>query len=514
MVSVIVPVYNGEKTLRKCVESLAYGEAADVEILLVEDCSRDGSWALCQTLARELPGVKCLRNAVNSGVSFTRNRGLSLAGGEYVCFVDCDDWVSGDYVSRLADAARENPEYLTLCGFRFHQQVAGYSADYLWRGGERVPREALFDLWEATLLQSPCNKLFRRDIITAGHLRFDEKQTMGEDFQFLLDYLEAGDVRGCAVVNEPLYHYIRWGEDSLMSKFGQIERENEFARLEQLLRLCGADARQRYTAAVEKLKKNYVYHALRNPRWSGAQKSDYIREVMGDAAPACLREQRQLMARETLAAALSWGKRFPGRAWGYLQRKWLAIFVRRQRKKLLPGESFTLLSQNCVGGVVYHDLGLRFDSPTIDLYLTGADFLRFVENFGYYASLEPVMRWGACYPIGCLGDIQVHFMHYDTCTQAREAWQRRKERLHPQRLAVLCTDSEGFSQEELRRWRQLPYPKLLFTADAALAGEPDAVFFPEFSSRGQVGDLISQRKFYRHGRLMAMLNSIRREEAK
>ena len=100
-VSVIVPVYNAEQTLRKCVESLIFGLYRNIEVILVEDCSSDNSWALCQLLCEEFQSVRCVRNESNSGVSCTRNYGISLATGEYLCFVDSDDWVSGRYVSRL-----------------------------------------------------------------------------------------------------------------------------------------------------------------------------------------------------------------------------------------------------------------------------------------------------------------------------------------------------------------------------------------------------------------------------
>ena len=94
VISVIVPVYNAEKTLRRCVESIVYGSYRNVEVILIEDHSTDESWALCQTLSQEFDNVRALRNDRNRGVSHTRNRGLEVATGDYIMFCDSDDWVS------------------------------------------------------------------------------------------------------------------------------------------------------------------------------------------------------------------------------------------------------------------------------------------------------------------------------------------------------------------------------------------------------------------------------------
>ena len=104
-VSVIIPVYNAEGTIRRCVESLVYGKERDIEVILVDDCSSDGSREVCQELDDEFQNVVIVRNKDNSGVSFTRNHGLEKAKGKYIAFVDSDDWVSGNYIKELYETA-------------------------------------------------------------------------------------------------------------------------------------------------------------------------------------------------------------------------------------------------------------------------------------------------------------------------------------------------------------------------------------------------------------------------
>ena len=223
LASIIIPVYNAASTLKKCVESIVFGSFRDIKVILVEDHSSDDSWTLCQRLQSQYKNVVCVQNETNSGVSHTRNTGLAFAEGEFVLFTDSDDWVSGKYAEKLIRAAREYKDAMPICGLHFHEDVAGYKSDYIWQpDGERtylIPRTQLFDLAERFLLQQIWNKVFRRDVIETHHLRFDEKQSMGEDFQFVLDYLEAGGIENCLVLNETLYYYIRANSTSFFRKY-------------------------------------------------------------------------------------------------------------------------------------------------------------------------------------------------------------------------------------------------------------------------------------------------------
>ena len=106
-ISVIIPVYNAEKTLERCVESIIYGAIRDISVILVDDCSNDGSWECCQDLSNRYPNVYCYQNEKNKGVSYTRNHGLEVAKSEYILFVDSDDWVDLESYKKILDKLRE-----------------------------------------------------------------------------------------------------------------------------------------------------------------------------------------------------------------------------------------------------------------------------------------------------------------------------------------------------------------------------------------------------------------------
>lgn len=507
-VSVIVPVYRAEKTLRRCVESLVLGQERGIEVILVEDCSPDNSWAACCELAQEFSNVRCIRNEQNSGVSFTRNAGLAAARGEYILFVDSDDWVSERYVRELLTLGKKNPDALAICGHHFLDKVGTASRDYLWDnspGGEfTLKQEDFFTLSDRFLIQQLWNKIFRRDVIEAHQLRFDENMRMGEDFQFVLDYMEAISCKTCVVLNEPLYYYIRWNSSSLMGSFGFIENQDEFSRIRKLACLAGPEYSDRAEQMIRGIRRNYVYHIARNPRRSREEKLAAIERVMGDGRAAeHYRAERRVYAKEQLAEALRRAKTLYPRLKARLDRKQQAKRI-AEITSTVQAKDVTILSQNCIGGVFYHDMGMQFLSPTINTFIPEPGYLRMVLNLREYMAMEPEMRWGEEYPIGTLGDVELHFMHYDTCREARESWCRRAARINYDRILVLCTDRDGFDDEAYALWKQIPYPKVLFTAHPEYT--EDALYYPEYASDGHIGDLIRGRKFYKDMRLVQLCN--------
>ena len=514
--SVIIPVYNAEKTLRRCVESIVLGQERDVEVIIVDDCSKDYSWDLCQELAREFPNVTAVQNKQNFGVSFTRNHGLDLAQGSYVLFVDSDDWVSQNYVKTMTELAVQYPDSLPICGQHFIDKVHNTSRDYTWNGQDgslvEMSSELFFDLLDRFLLQQLWNKIFHRDIIEQNHIRFDEHQTMGEDFQFVLDYMDAIHCQKCVVINKPLYYYIRWNESSLMSQFGLTENDNEYRRLRQLLHICGADCdemRSKYERAVEALKKNYVYQIMHAKAMDFDEKRELIGKIIGKEAVSRLYwEGRNLIVKEQIANLIGKCKEIPCRMANKLQRLKNGLIIKKARANLQV-KDLTIISQNCIGGVLYHDMGMQFASPTINLFFSGSDFIRFVQNLDYYLRLDLTMSWEETYPIGRLEDITIHFMHYNTCAEAQEAWERRKQRVDYSKVLVLSTDMEDFSWYVFEEWEKIHYPKVLFSANSQYANEASVLYFRKFRQNGRVPDLIPKRLFYKNGKVISLMNSMR-----
>ena len=144
---------------------------------------------------------------------------------------------------------------------------------------------------------------------------------------------------------------------------------------------------------------------------------------------------------------------------------------KRMRKKLKNKPS--IISNHCIGGIISHDLGLKFLSPTVNLKILPDDFIKFVENLKEYLDAEFVEEKSDLpYPVGKLKDITVYFVHYKTFQQAVEKWNERKQRVDFNNIRVMMTARDGAKYETLKRFNELPYKKVMF----------DDVAHPEFDT--------------------------------
>lgn len=198
MISVIVPVYNSRDTLARCVKSLQAQTLADLEIILVDDGSSDGSGMLCNGFSREDARIRVIHKA-NGGVSSARNAGIEAAKGRYLMFMDSDDYAEPEMAEAMLSGIGEDD--IAICGFHHHYQGRDVVRipDVPGQSGE----ENFLALYGQGFLNMPWNKLYKKEL--AG--RFDESLSLGEDLLFNLDYLRKTD--GISVVKEALCHYIQ-----------------------------------------------------------------------------------------------------------------------------------------------------------------------------------------------------------------------------------------------------------------------------------------------------------------
>lgn len=133
-------------------------------------------------------------------------------------------------------------------------------------------------------------------------------------------------------------------------------------------------------------------------------------------------------------------------------------------------KSATIISMNCNGGIISHDLGLRFNSPTVNLFMRAEDFIKFCENLKNYLAIENLVECidksvigNRKYPIAYLGDLTLFLVHYSSITEAQKKWNERKRRVNWNNIVVLNTDREGMTEELKDRFEALPYRKVMFT---------------------------------------------------
>lgn len=140
------------------------------------------------------------------------------------------------------------------------------------------------------------------------------------------------------------------------------------------------------------------------------------------------------------------------------------LYKKKKRKKL-KNTSFSIISSNCNGGMILHDMGLRFNSPTVNLLFEASDFIKFVGNLEHYLSCELTeCESDKDYPVGKIDDIKVYFMHYKSFEEAEKKWFERAERIVWDNIFVIATDKDGCTYDDLCAFEKLPYEhKVIFT---------------------------------------------------
>ncbi|MBR6918160.1 MAG: DUF1919 domain-containing protein [Clostridia bacterium] len=136
-----------------------------------------------------------------------------------------------------------------------------------------------------------------------------------------------------------------------------------------------------------------------------------------------------------------------------------------KKRRRLKNTSPSIISSNCNGGVILHDLGLRFNTPTVNLLFEAHDYIKFISDIDRYLSAELVeMPSDKPYPVGLLDDVKVYFMHYDSFENAKAKWYERRERVDRGNMFFMFTDKDGCTDDDLSAFDALPYKnKVVFT---------------------------------------------------
>lgn len=233
LVSIILPVYNAQNHLARCVGSICAQTYQNIEIIILNDGSKDQSLPVCEEFRQKDPRILLVDKA-NSGVSDTRNLGLKLASGKYVEFVDSDDYLDPDFTERLVAAAEENEADFVIAPYKMvipagaskPEQVLDKIQDELGVMSVARPpevREYGFlpagvydkDTFALRLMDKPAsyfysvlwNKLYRRDILTGNDIQFVSEMRWAEDLVFNLRYIQYAE--RFVAIDKPGYYYVQ-----------------------------------------------------------------------------------------------------------------------------------------------------------------------------------------------------------------------------------------------------------------------------------------------------------------
>lgn len=258
LISIIVPIYNAEKYLDKCLQSIINQTLGNIEILLINDGSTDSSLEICKKYSERDSRIKII-NKKNEGVSVARNLGIEKATGEYIAFIDSDDWIDTEFCERLYSSVKKEKAELGICNYikenldfkefydiKINKKIL-YEEDiqktFLSKLIERDEGERVHNL---AGFRGPCAKLYKKEILNNYDIKFDENLVIGEDFLFNLNFLQKTKR---ITLDKGYYYHYRTNFNSATMKY----KKDCFKIYEEILKQL-----------EEFLNKNDIYYKNKN----------------------------------------------------------------------------------------------------------------------------------------------------------------------------------------------------------------------------------------------------------
>lgn len=205
LVSIITPAYNAEKTIDKCLNSLLNQTLKNIEIIVINDCSKDNTLKILKKYKNK---IKLIDNKKNLGPAASRNKGLDIATGKYIGFVDADDWVTPN-MYELMSSKMSGEVDLVACS-RINVTKQGETP--IINKNKETDAKAF-----SKTSNYNCDKLFKREIIEKYNLRMPEQYSYAEDFAFGIRYKYYAN-KMC-ILEEPLYYYLADSEGSITNSY-------------------------------------------------------------------------------------------------------------------------------------------------------------------------------------------------------------------------------------------------------------------------------------------------------
>ena len=289
LISVIVPVYNAEAYLEKCVRSICNQTYKNLEIILVNDGSPDRCGEICDNLAKEDPRIRVFHKE-NGGQSSARNLGLDNMTGEYVGFVDSDDWIEPDMYSHLYRLIEQHNAQIACCGMRkdYPDGSVAYF-NYLYPGDDQVrvytTKEAVAEsLQNFRITYSPCDKLYHKDCFIG--LRMTEGKIF-EDMEILPKWVEQAQT----VVYDPTpkYHYIMTESSTIRGAYNLRRMAEADVAWEKV-----QDYKIRYPDLYDQAMGRYIaicldiIHKSKGAADCAARRKELIRQMRGDLSDTAI----------------------------------------------------------------------------------------------------------------------------------------------------------------------------------------------------------------------------------
>lgn len=216
-ISVIIPVYNVEQYLPKCIESIINQNFTDFELLLIDDGSKDSSGNICDEFAKNDSRIQVFHKK-NGGVSAARNLGIEMSRGEWICFVDSDDWLDieafGDIIKNIKNINVDLVIWGIKLAYTNYIEILTLPIVGFFDNKTEID-EILIRIDMSGLLESPCNKLYSSRLIKENQNYFDTNLSQLEDIKFNCNCFK--NILSVFVIDKPFYNYRKDGNPNSLS---------------------------------------------------------------------------------------------------------------------------------------------------------------------------------------------------------------------------------------------------------------------------------------------------------
>ncbi len=259
--SIIVPIYNAEKYLEECILSVIKCKRKEVEVLLIDDGSKDNSYEICKKF-KEDKRIKIIHKN-NEGVSVARNIGIENATGDYLMFLDADDYILEDKWSLIISYLDKEYDFV---GFSYNSLFSNGKTIYepfFFKNNSYTTcnyNEILNILFGTPMLYTCWGKLFNRHIIKNNNIRFKKNIKIGEDYLFVLDYFKL--IKNPILINEAILNY-RQNIYGVMKNFNYTLRKNTE---EMIYKYCISYINniKNNSVNIKEIKENFYYYKFRS----------------------------------------------------------------------------------------------------------------------------------------------------------------------------------------------------------------------------------------------------------
>lgn len=291
LISVIMPVYNSEKYMKKTITSILDQSLKNIELILVDDCSTDSSISIAKKFEKNDARVRVILQEKNSGPGAAKNKGISVAKGTYLTFCDADDWIESDMYKVLFDNIEYYRGDVAICGIvqeflDVNEKIIYCKNAFLvnqFINGELEAVKIIPELDRAKVFAYAWNKLFKNTIVSQYNIKFSDKK-FGEDYDFVIGYFK--HVNSIVMCKNTYYHYVKRNRNSLsegyISNYFEIISDRYSKMCKLLINKSAYLGKVRSQAATIHLKHVLAaivqlnYHE-NNLNWSG--KLDAMRRI-------------------------------------------------------------------------------------------------------------------------------------------------------------------------------------------------------------------------------------------